>query len=138
MIILDTNVVSEPMRPTPDQNIVHWLNSQPASSLFITAITVAEMQAGVEKLHPGRRRNDMQSLVSAVLSELVGRTLPFDGEAALHYAQLVGPILRTKARIEPLDYQIAAIARLHGAAVATRNIKHFEGTGVEIINPWSL
>ncbi|WP_375450328.1 type II toxin-antitoxin system VapC family toxin [uncultured Devosia sp.] len=137
MIVLDTNVVSELMRTAPDQAVLLWLNSQPVPSIFITAITVVEMQTGVEKLYPGRRRDDMQGLVSAILGELGGRILPFDSGAALHYAQLIGPIMRTKATMEPLDYQIAAIARFHGAAVATLNVKHFKSTGIEIINPWS-
>ena len=138
MIILDTNVVSETMRPVAAQQVVRWMNSQPTSSLFITSITVAEMQSGVEKLYPGRRRDETQGLVSAILNDLAGRILSFDSSAALHYAYLVGPISRTKARIETLDFQIAAIALLHGAAVATRNVRHFEGTGVEIIDPWSF
>jgi toxin FitB len=138
MIILDTNVVSEPLRVAADSRVIAWLDSHDPADLWLTAITAAELRAGVEKLDVGRRRVALADQVDAILGDhFAGRILPFGVEAALAYGVIVGPKLRSPQPIETLDYQIAAIARVHGATLATRNVRHFQDCGIELIDPWT-
>ena len=132
MIVLDTNVVSELMRPSVAAAVRDWLASQPAASLWTTAITVAEIRYGLERLASGQRKDrliDAADDIFAAFSEFV---LPFDAHAAARYAVIVSDRERSD---EPID-DIAAICRDRGAALATRNVKHFSDTGIEIIDPW--
>jgi predicted nucleic acid-binding protein len=137
VIILDINVISEPMRPAPSPRIISWLDAQNEADLWLTAITAAELRAGVARLPDGRRRRALENTIAATLEEdFAGRILPFDADAATQYAAIVARQAQSGRMIEPLDIQIAAIARLHGSAVATRNVSHFEDCGVEIVDPW--
>src|SRR3569833_1432033 len=137
MIILDTNVVLEPSRGEPKRQMVAWMDRQDQEQLWLTAITAAELLAGVEKFPPGRERGIREAEVSSVLDEhFRGKILPFDLDASFYYARLAGPPLRAERNVRTMDFQIAAIALSHGAAVATRNIRDFDGCGVELINPW--
>lgn len=136
MIVLDTNVLSEPMRPGPDPRVMDWFDALDAQDIWITAIVAAELWAGVAKLPLGSRRNILQGQVEDTLQELDGRILAFDEDAAFVYGDLVGPLMARRARYEVLDYQIAAITLVNGGTLATRNVKHFIDTGVPLINPW--
>lgn len=138
MIILDTNVVIEPATPDADARVIAWLDLQDENELWLTAITAAELQMGVEGQSDDIRRAVLQHQVSTILDgEFRHRILPFDLDAAYAYARIAGPLLRSKRVPRTMDFQIAAIALVHGAAVATRNSDDFAGTGVEVINPWS-
>ena len=136
MIVLDTNVVSELMRPSVATAVRDWLASQPAASLWTTAITVAEIRYGLERLASGQRKDrliDAADDIFAAFSEFV---LPFDAHAAARYAVIVADRERSGQPIDGFDAQIAAICRDRGAALATRNVRHFSDTGIEIIDPW--
>ena len=136
MIVLDTNVLSEPMRQIPDPRVVDWLDAQDAQDLWITAIVAAVLWAGVAKLPPAGRRSGLQAQVEETLKEFEGRVLAFDEDAAFVYGELVGPLIAKRTKYEVLDYQIAAITLVNGGILATRNLKHFIDTGVPLINPW--
>ncbi len=137
MIIVDTNVVAEMMKPSPDLSAVSWLNDQESAALFLTTITIGEIGYGLEILPRGRRRLHLEQGFERVIAEaFAGRILAFDEEAARHYGVVMG---RRRALGRPLsiqDGQIASIARARGFAVATRNVRDFVECGVEVINPF--
>jgi hypothetical protein len=137
MIILDTNVLSELMKSQPAANVSGWAGSQPASSLFITAVTQAEILYGIRLLPNGRRRNRIAIAAKAMFDEdFNDRILAFNPDAATYYAD-IAIIRRNKGKpISQFDAQIAAITRSTGAALATRNISDFEDCEVKLINPW--
>ncbi|MGC4108266.1 MAG: type II toxin-antitoxin system VapC family toxin [Thermomicrobiales bacterium] len=136
MIVLDTNVLSELMNPRPSPVVVGWLASQPEHLLVTTAITAAEIHAGVAILPHGKRRRDLHARALSVLAPYEDRTLVFDTQSALHYAEVVA-IRRAIGRVShPQDAMIAAICRHHGATLATRNVDDFERIGLDLINPW--
>lgn len=138
MIVLDTNVLSEAMRPKPDASVARWLEAAPPASLFTTAISEAELLHGAGLLAAGRRRQALeQALRQLFASDFAGRVLAFDAAAAQAFAAIAVARRRAGRPIATLDAQIAAIARAHGAAVATRNLADFDGCGVEVINPWA-
>lgn len=138
MIILDTNVVSEPLKPSPNAAVLDWLNAQEPQTLFITAINQAELLAGVETMPDGRRRDALaHSLSTQVLALFDGRVLPFDAKAAEVFAELSVEAQRQGNTMGFADCAIASIARAHGFAVATRNVKDFQGAGIEVIDPWA-
>ncbi len=137
MIILDTNVVSEPGRPLPSERVLRWL-AQFSPELYVTAVTQAEMHYGFLRLPAGRKRTALLEQVRQIFAvDFAGRVLPFDGRAAEEFAAIA--IEREKAGLEVkiFDSQIAAIARAHGATVATRDTKDFLHTGVTLIDPWT-
>jgi len=137
MIVWDTNVVSELMRPDPNGQVVTWTDRQPVSEVFITAITLAELWYGIGRLPTGRRRNKLAEVFDHMATEdFEGRVLAFDGVAAAHYADLVVERERKGRPISMADAQIAAICRSHGAAIATRNVDDFADVGVDVVNPW--
>ena len=138
MIILDTNVVSEPMRPQPDERVLRWLSAQDAGTLFLTAITEAELRTGLAFLPEGRRREALGAALESVLTQdFASRVLPFEGGAAARAYATVQAERRDAGRpIAMADAMIAAIARSRGMRVATRNVGDFEVTGVEVVNPW--
>lgn len=137
MIVLDTNVLSETLRPDPDPRVLAWLEAQPASSLFTTTITRGEMLYGVNLLPKGRRRDTLQHVVTAILNEnFSGRTLAFDNAAADGYAGIAASRKFGGRPMSQFDAMIAAIAHAHGATLATRNIRDFEDSGINIVDPW--
>ena len=139
MMLLDTNVLSELMRPIPDHGVEAWIGLQPPASLFISTITEAELRYGVALMPNGRRRDAVAAAIEGMMMEdFHGRILAFDSAAAIFYAQIAADRRAGGRPITPFDAQIAAIARSRGATLATRNVDDFEGCGVEIVNPWSV
>jgi predicted nucleic acid-binding protein len=137
MILLDTNVVSEIIRPTPEPAVEAWLATQPEASVFICATTEAELRYGVALLPAGRRRSilaaDVERMLTVVFS---GRILVFDSAAAIEYAVVAADRRASGRPISFADAQIAAIARSRGAGLATRNVSDFEGCGIDLVDPW--
>jgi predicted nucleic acid-binding protein len=138
MIILDTNVISELMRATPATVVVRWMNGQPATSLYLTSITQAEILHGIQLLPRGKRRDAIAAAAAAVFEQdFAGRVLPFGSDAAVAYAGIAATRRRAGRPISGFDAQIAAIARAHDADLATHNVADFEGCGVDVIDPWA-
>ena len=138
MILLDTNVISELMRPAPAVAVEGWMSSQPVASLFISAITEAELRYGLALLPEGKRQRTLLLHLDAMLAEdFAGRILPFDSSAAATYARIASARRQTGKPIAQADAQIAAIAAARGATVATRNVADFDGCGITVTNPWS-
>ena len=137
MILLDTNVVSEPLRPAPDGRVIAWIDVQPLEALCLSAIAVAEMRAGVALLPAGKRRDSLgQNLEKRLLPAFAGRVLAFDLACTSAYADLIARARAAGRAIASADGVIAAIAATHGFAVATRDAGPFEAAGVAVINPW--
>lgn len=138
MTVLDTNVISELIRPAPSAHVSTWIDGQVQNLLFITTITLAESLYGIERLPKGRRKAEL----SAYFGEMLKQRLPyhqflsFDARAAAMYAAVATQRERMGRLIETGDAQIAAICLVHKATLATHNIRDFEHTGVELINPW--
>lgn len=136
-IVLDTNVISEPRRPHPDPSVMAWLVGQDTDRLYLTATVVGELAHGIAILPSGRRRGRFEAwLFELVHEQFAGRILSFDGEAALLFGQILAAARARGRPTDAGDAQIAAVARLHGMAVATRDVSDFEPLGVTIINPW--
>jgi predicted nucleic acid-binding protein len=137
VIVLDTNVVSELMKPSPSPAVLAWMSDQTLDDLFTTTITMAEVLFRIELLAKGKRRDQLLHEAEAMFAEdFAGRILSFDEQAARVFA-LIAAARRIHGRpIGASDAQIAAISRTHGAALATRNTHDFEGCGVRLINPW--
>jgi toxin FitB len=137
VIILDTNVLSELTRHTPEADVVAWLDSLPATEVATTSITAAELLYGISRLPDGQRKTSLTSAIHALINEdFHGRVESFDAPAAAHYAAVVNERDKLRRPIRAADAQIAAICRARGAILATRNRKDFEETGVELVNPW--
>ena len=137
MILLDTNVVSEPLRAAPDARVIKWIDSQLLETLFLSAITVAELRAGVALLPAGKRRSGLQqNLETRLLRLFAGRVLPFDLGCTQAYAELMAKARASGLAIASADGYIAAIAAANGLAVATRDTGLFEAAGAAVINPW--
>ncbi len=136
MIILDTNVASEPSKLRPDGGVLAWFDRQDMTSLFLTAISVAELKAGVALLPEGKRREKLRHILDGLLASFVTPVLPFDREAAVAYAAVVVHAKAKRYTLPVADAQIAAIAKVHGFAVATRDVAPFRAAGVAVINPW--
>ncbi len=137
MIILDTNVLSALMRSDPDPPVLKWLNLQAPQSVWITSITLFESRLGLALLPAGRRRKALESAFDRLLDEdLENRVLAFDSEAALQAAGLAAARQRAGRPVDIRDTQIAGIAQARRATLATRNVRHFEGLTVPVLNPW--
>ena len=137
MILLDTNVVSALMLREPDPVAVAWLDNQPAESVWTTSITVFEVRTGLELLATGSRRLQLEEAFDRLLAEdLDGRVQPFDQSAAEAAGTIAAGRQRVGRTVEVRDVQIAGIARARKATLATRNLRHFQGTGVELVSPW--
>lgn len=137
MIVLDTNVVSELMRPQPTPQVETWLATQVAADIYLTTVSEAELRHGAAILPAGRRRDKLVKAINDMLDwDFRGRILPFDRASAAAYA-LIAAARRSAGRpISQFDCQIAAIARSRGFVVATHNIGDYTGCGVELIDPW--
>ena len=138
MIVLDTNVVSELMRPHPAARVVDWVGRQAAFRLYLSSITEAELRYGVEVMPEGSRQTKLRDAVEGMVREdFAGRILPFESDAARAYALIAAARRATGRPISRADCQIAAIARSVGASVATRDTGGFEGCGIGVVNPWT-
>lgn len=137
MIILDTDVISEMMRPKPAAAVAAWFALQPTAALFTTALTQAEILYGLALLPAGKRRLALQAAATALFEEdFAGRLLPFDADAAPQFAEIAAGRRSLGQPISQTDAQIAAIARSRAASIATRNVRDFAQCGVALINPW--
>lgn len=137
MFVLDTNVVSELIRPAPNPAVVAWVGGRPAGSLFFTAVGEAEMRLGVAIMPAGARRDALAAEVDAMLREdFARRVLPFDSSAARDYAKIAAARRRAGRPVSHADCQIAAIAASRGGQLVTRNVRDFEGIEIAVINPW--
>ena len=138
MIILDTNVVFEPLKPAPSQVVLDWLDRQVPETLYLTAVSLAELLAGIEVLPSGRRRLELEQAVTRQIMPLFeGRVLSFDTKAAEAFGKVRAGAQAVGNTIGFADGAIAAIATSQGFALATRNVRDFRGAGVELINPWN-
>ena len=138
MILLDTNVVSESLKPHPSETVLRWLAAQEPSTVFISAITQSEILSGVEILPSGKRRSKLSEAVERIFAEeFADRILPFDSGAAREYAGILAARKAAGRPISQSDAMIAAITRSHRATLATRNTADFELCGIGIINPWT-
>ncbi|WP_337172681.1 type II toxin-antitoxin system VapC family toxin [Gemmatimonas aurantiaca] len=137
MIVLDTNVVSEAMRPAPDERVLRWLNAQSAEALFLTSVTLAELYFGVAAMPAGQRKTRLTAFVDELLQSQEHRALPFDLAAARHHAELALRARKSGPGLPVPNGYIAAIAASHGFAVATRDTTPFEAAGLPVIDPWA-
>lgn len=137
MIVLDTNVLSELARPTPSQAVIEWVDARDSSDLVITALTAAEVRAGVALLPEGRRKRDVGVRMESLLTEtFAGYVLAFDIDSSAHYADILAARRRAGRPISAFDAQIAAVCHQHAAALATGSTADFTETGIQLINPW--
>lgn len=137
MIILDTNVLSELLRPSPAPQVEAWLARQDGASVFFTAVGEAELRYGLAILPLGSRRNALSTAIKAMLDEdFSERILPFDRKAAGYYPLIAAERRAAGRPISQFDCQIASIARSRGGSIATRNKNDFEGCGITVIDPW--
>lgn len=139
MILLDTNVISEPLRQAGDANVLAWMDAQTVETLYLSAISLAELRFGIAALPSGKKREALlASLEQRILPLFSGRILSFDAPASQAYAQLRARARAEGKAIAPTDGYIAAIATLHGLMVATRDTAPFEAAGLTVINPWDI
>ena len=137
MILVDTNVISETLRQQPDPAVVRWMDAQSIETLYLSAVTVAELRYGIAVLPEGRRRQVLHSgLEQSVLPLFEGRILPFDGATAESYAELMAAARRRGRGVSAADGYIAATAHAAGLMVATRDTSPFEAVGLVVVNPW--
>jgi predicted nucleic acid-binding protein len=137
MIILDTNVISERMRLDPALALVSWFERHPGAELYITTITVAEILYGVELLPEGKRRRGLLATAETMFTKVFpGRIFPFEVEAARAFSHVAAARRRLGRPMAEFDAQIAAIASVHNATLATRNTADFENCGIRVVNPW--
>ena len=137
MLVIDTNVVSELMRPTPNAVIASWIAERATSSLHLTAVSEAELRFGLAIMPPGRRRDGLaEGLERMLRTGFANRVLPFDSAAASAYAEIAAARRAMGRPMPQADCQIAAIARSRGMAIVTRNVSDFVDVGIDVIDPW--
>ena len=137
MILLDTNVISEPQRREPNARVLDWIDAQALETLYLSAITVAELRAGIALMPAGKRRDGLhENLEKRLLPMFANRVLPFDMACTKAYAELLAKSRDAGLAVETADAFIAAVALANGFAVATRDTTPFEAAGLNVINPW--
>jgi predicted nucleic acid-binding protein len=136
MILLDTNVVSEAMKPSPNDAVKAWLDEQAAETLYLSSVTIAELMFGIGALADGKRKDKLSAALDGVVALFADRILPFDVAAAQHYADLAVKARAAGKGFPTPDGYIAAIAASRSFAVATRDPSAFDAAGVEVIDPW--
>ena len=137
MLMLDTNMLSEIMRSEPERKVADWIVRQPSDELFTAAVCQAEILSGLAVMPSGRRRAELEEAARSMFAyDFAGRVLPFDTKAAAAYAEVFASRRKAGRPSGTIDLMLAAIARVHGASVVTRNVADFEGVGVAIVNPW--
>jgi predicted nucleic acid-binding protein len=138
MIVLDTDVLCEALRPVPEPSVLHWLANQPRASLFTTTVTRGEVLYGIRVLSNSKRRRGLWDAAKKIFSEdFAGQVLSFDSDAADVYAEIAASRRMAGKPICQFDAMIVAMARSRGASLATRNVKDFEDCGVDVVNPWT-
>lgn len=138
MIVLDTNVVSELMRPAPDLAVLAWVDAHMTQDLWLCSVVAAELAYGVGRMPTGRRKRQLADALAITLEEdFAGRVLAFDLASALDCASLLAVREQAGRSVAWADAQIAATCLAHGASLTTRNTQHFEGLGVPLLNPWT-
>lgn len=138
MILLDTNVISEMMRPRPDPVVGAWFDRQDGLPLYISTITEGELWSGFERSPVGKKRAVVEALIAETFADdFAGRILAFDSAAARLFGMISAQRSRVGRPISTADCQIAAIAQVHGLKIATRNTKDFENCDVALVNPWT-
>jgi hypothetical protein len=139
MILLDTNVISEPLRRSPEARVINWIDAQSLEILYLSAITVAELRFGIASLPVGKRRDELEnSIENQILPLFTGRVRPFDINCTTAYAELMAKAKSSGLAIAAADGYIAAIAATNRFSVATRDVSPFQAAGVNIINPWEF
>ena len=139
MIVLDTNVLSEALRPVPEPSVLDWLANQPRASLFTTTITRGEILYGIRLLSDGKRRRGLWDGAKKIFDEdFADQVLSFDSDAADMYAEIATSRRTAGKPLSQFDAMIVAMARSRGASLATRNAKDFEDCGVDVISPWTM
>ena len=137
MVVVDTNIVSELMHVDPSAKVLAWVDNTPTRQLFVTSVTEAEVRAGIAFLPGGARRRGLAEAAERAFGGLfAGRILPFDSAAARVYAEIAASRRAVGLPLAQADGQIAAIARSRGMSVATRNVRDFSNTGIDVIDPW--
>jgi len=137
MIILDTNVISELMRKEPDLNVQKWINSQKPINLAVSTINIAEIQKGLKRLPQGKRREKLENNFNNFIKDAFsGRIFSFDEKAAYLFGDIAAKREKEGYHVDAVDIMISAICQSINAAIATRNVKDFEGCGIKMINPW--
>ena len=137
MIMLDTNVISESLRPAPESRVLDWINTQTIETLYLSAISVAELRFGAALLPSGRRKDKLQNrLEDKLLPLFAGRILPLDVAVTKTYAELMSQARMAGQSISTADGYIAATAAANGMIIATRDTNPFAAAGLEVINPW--
>ena len=138
MIVLDTKVLSEALRPSPDTTVLDWLAKQPRASLFTTTVTQGEILYGIRLLSDGKRRRGLWDAAIKIFSDdSAGQVLSFDNDAADMCAEIAAPRRIAGKPISQFDAMIVAMARSRGASLATRNVKDFDHCGVDVVDPWA-
>ncbi|MGA0562084.1 type II toxin-antitoxin system VapC family toxin [Ancylobacter sp. VNQ12] len=138
MILLDTNVISEAMKPTPDDTVRAWLDEQAAETLYLSSVTIAELLYGIGALPAGKRQDRLTKALDGLMELFADRVLPFDIAAARRYADLAVKARAAGKGFPTPDGYIAAIAASRGFTVATRDTSAFDAAGVAVINPWNV
>jgi toxin FitB len=137
MIVLDTNVISEVLRPVPEPSVLDWLTNRPRASLFTTTVTRGEILYGIRLLSGGKRRQGLWDAAKKIFDDdFADQVLSFDSDAADMYAEIAASRRAAGKPISQFDAMIVAMACSRGASLATRNVKDFEDCGVDVINPW--
>ena len=137
MILLDTNVISEAMKPAPERSVRDWLDAQAAETLFLSSVTIAELSFGIAALPKGRRKDNLSAALAGLLALFAARILPFDTAAAQRYGELAAKARIAGRGFPTPDGYIAAIAATQGFVVATRDASAFAAAGLKVINPWN-
>ena len=137
MILLDTNVISEAMKPAPERAVRDWLDAQTAETLFLSSVTIAELSFGIAALPKGRRKDNLTAALEGLLALFAARVLPFDTAAAQRYGELAAKARIAGRGFPTPDGYIAAIAATQGFVVATRDASAFAAAGLKVINPWN-
>lgn len=134
--LLDTNVVSEMIKSDPSREVLLWISHIPVNHLYISSITLGEINMGIEKLTEGRKKNDLTAWFARIQQSFQYQTFPVDGEVAIKWGELVANTLKTGKTIPIIDGIIAATAHVHGAILVTRNTKDFQTANIQLLNPW--
>ncbi len=137
VILLDTNAISEAIKPDPHPSVLAWLNAQVAEDLFLSSITAAELLFGIGVLPAGKRKDLLAERIDGLLNQFAPRILPFDTQAARRYAELAVNARGSGRGFPKPDGYIAAIAAAHGFAVASRDTSAFRAAGLKVIDPWN-